>query len=163
MLRDMAYGTGHRSSGWRRCRGVLPLLAVAILPGTGCAPSAIEGGFESPHPASRIYAARRAASAADPVEARKAIPHLIDALESDDPALRLIASDALWKLTGETYGYRYFDPEPVRLDAVDRWVEAWSNGRVSVLGQLPASGTPSEPATSSEAQHASRNGSEAGR
>lgn len=46
---------------------------------------------------------------------------LIDALEHDDPAVRLVASRSLLDLTGHGFGYRYHDERLDRLAAVQRW------------------------------------------
>jgi HEAT repeat protein len=55
---------------------------------------------------------------------QSAIPHLIESLDSDDSAVRLMAIGTLEELTGQTLGYRHEDPLWRRQQAVDRWV-AW--------------------------------------
>ena len=50
-------------------------------------------------------------------------PLIVEQLDSDDPAVRLIAIAALEKLTGETYGYHYDDPPFLREPAIERWVD----------------------------------------
>lgn len=52
---------------------------------------------------------------------RAAIPQLVRQLESDDPAVRFYAIEALRKLTGETLGYRFYDDADERRPAVQRW------------------------------------------
>jgi hypothetical protein len=42
-------------------------------------------------------------------------------LDSDDPATRLLAIDALERITGETLGFDASAPETERRNAVDRW------------------------------------------
>lgn len=56
---------------------------------------------------------------------RDAIPQLIDDLDSDDPAVRFYSIEALRRLTGETFGYRYYQSETERQPAIERW-KAWS-------------------------------------
>jgi HEAT repeat protein len=85
-----------------------------------CAPPASRGGFDSPDPASRLYAIERAMKHGD----RAAVPRIVEQLDSDDPAVRLLAIAALEQLTGETRGYRYDDPPWMREEAVRRWTEA---------------------------------------
>lgn len=48
-------------------------------------------------------------------------------LDSHDPAVRLMAINGLERLTGQTLGYAYSDPEPKRTIAIDRWVR-WAKG-----------------------------------
>ena len=53
-----------------------------------------------------------------------AVPILIKSLESDDPAVRFYANDALRKLTGHDFGFLYYADEETRLPAVGKW-QAW--------------------------------------
>ncbi len=62
-------------------------------------------------------------------------------LDSQDPALRMFAIGALKRLTGETMGYHYGDPEPIRAAAVDRWVAWLGDGGAAALPPR-ASATP---------------------
>jgi hypothetical protein len=95
---------------------------VILASGTGvlvsCAPSATEGGFDSANPAARLYAIEQAATEHD----QSAVPHLVEQLDADDPAVRFLAITALERLTDETLGYRYYDPPWERQVAIDRWV-----------------------------------------
>lgn len=50
--------------------------------------------------------------------------HLVQMLESDDPATRLLAISTLQRLTNQTFGYDYAQPEVKRRPAVERWA-AW--------------------------------------
>jgi HEAT repeat protein len=97
------------------------MVAGAALLGA-CAPPASRGGFDSPDPAAKLYAIERAMRRGD----RAAVPQLVEQLDSDDPAVRLLAISALERLTGQTYGYRHDDPPWQRQDAIRRWVEAVS-------------------------------------
>jgi HEAT repeat protein len=106
------------------------LLLLVLLP-SACAPSATEGGFDSPNPAARMYAIEIAARDGD----QQAVKQIIESLDSDDPAVRLLAISTLERLTGETYGYRQYDPPLQRREAIDRWKAAYESGEVH-----PASG-----------------------
>ena len=48
---------------------------------------------------------------------------LVKDLESDDPAVRFYAIEGLERLTGETFGYRYYDDAEQRKAALARWQE----------------------------------------
>lgn len=50
-----------------------------------------------------------------------ALRQLVKDLSSDDPAVRFYAIEALHRLTGNQYGYAYYDDEEQRQDAVARW------------------------------------------
>lgn len=106
----------------------LLVLAVLLLVPASCAPPAEYGGFDSPHPSAEIFASRRAAVEMD--RAPENISSLIALLESDDPAVRLVAIMALERLTGTTMGYRHYDPAPARQVGVNRWIEAWHTNSI---------------------------------
>lgn len=115
----------------------LPAGLAAI--GLASCSSGRETSFESATPGARIRATTEAARTED----RSSIPHLIEGLESDDPAVRFLSIQALENLTGATYGYRYFEPEWDRRPAVDRWVEAYESGELDG-GPAPGEGTGSQ-------------------
>jgi hypothetical protein len=71
-------------------------------------------------PEEKIPAIKAAVQAHD----RSAIPQLIKDLNSDDSAVRFYAIDGLKSLTGQTFGYRYYDDEEQRKSAIERW-KAW--------------------------------------
>jgi HEAT repeat protein len=96
-------------------------LALALTL-AGC--SSPKPDLASPLSSLRIQAASEAALNAD----RTKVSELIDLLQSDDPAVRLVAIRSLEKLTGQTLGYRHFDAEPVRRSAIQSWVD-WYQSR----------------------------------
>lgn len=55
----------------------------------------------------------------------KAIPDLIEQLESNDPGARLLAIRSLERLTGLTLGYDHADPWWQREQAIEHW-RAWA-------------------------------------
>jgi hypothetical protein len=61
---------------------------------------------------------------------RKAIPELVKQLDNDDPAIRFYAISALQDITGQTFGYHYFDDKPRRKPAVEKWAE-WAAGNAT--------------------------------
>jgi hypothetical protein len=49
------------------------------------------------------------------------VAQMVNDLSDDDPAVRFYASEGLRRLTGETFGYHYYDDEDTRKPAVKRW------------------------------------------
>jgi hypothetical protein len=49
-------------------------------------------------------------------------------LDSDDPATRLLAINALERITGDRLGFDYAAPEAQRQAAISRWVEKVGQG-----------------------------------
>ena len=90
-----------------------------------CGPT-VRPDFNSAEPAARNAAIVQAARGND----QSRIPDLIRMLRSDDPATRLLASEALESMTGQTMGYDPEGPEVERLAAIDRWRE-WDRIRAS--------------------------------
>jgi len=48
-------------------------------------------------------------------------PKMVAALDDDDPAVRFYAIQGLRRLTGDDFGYHYYDDEQARAPAVRRW------------------------------------------
>jgi len=59
-------------------------------------------------------------SAADQDD-RSAIPRLVQDLDDHDSAIRFAAISALKSMTGQDFGFRYYDGESARRPAVQRW------------------------------------------
>jgi hypothetical protein len=70
-----------------------------------------------PDPSVKIPAYKKAVRKHD----KAAIRQLVKDLENDDPAVRLYAIHALQEMTGETFGYRYFETDEQRKPAVRKW------------------------------------------
>ena len=101
----------------RRCVRLALLAGLALC---GCAHPREPIRFDSPDVNARIAAIRRAARTGD----KSAAPHLVVALDDEDPAVRFYAIEALRRLTGERKGYDYFEDDPdQRWPAVQRWRE----------------------------------------
>jgi hypothetical protein len=101
----------------------LPLGGLALLLGS-CGPAAIDGGFDSANPAAKMYAIEYAARTGD----QTAVPHIVEQLDSDDPGVRSLAISALIRITGESHGYRDYDPPEARREAIERWRIAIESG-----------------------------------
>lgn len=104
--------------------GVLAICTALM----SCGPAATSGGFDSPNPAAKMYAIESAARQGD----RSAVRRIVEQLDSDDPAVRSLAIAALQRLTGETFGYRDFDPPDQRRLAIQRWRQAIQENHVPV-------------------------------
>lgn len=70
-----------------------------------------------PDPTVKIPAYKQAVRKKD----RAAVQQLVTDLDSDDPAVRFYAIQSLRRLTGETFGYRYYDGDETRRPAVQEW------------------------------------------
>ncbi len=97
------------------------MLATCVL--ASCGP-AIHADFDSPEPAARNAAIVKAARNAD----QQSVDELVHLLRSDDPATRLLASETLEKLTGESQGYDPSSNETQRELAIAKW-EQWLKDR----------------------------------
>lgn len=73
--------------------------------------------LRSKDPSLKIPAIKMAVSAHD----LDACAELIKDLDSDDPAVRFYAIEGLQRLTGESFGYRYYDDEIARKPAIAKW------------------------------------------
>lgn len=98
------------------------VLAAAVIGVTACAPAGCTAPrrplvVTDPDPSVKIPAYKKAVRKKD----RDAVRQLVADLESDDPAVRLYAVSALRRLTGENFGYRYYDGDEQRQAAVNRW------------------------------------------
>jgi hypothetical protein len=94
-------------------RGVV--IATCLAAG-GCFPreSQTIGAID---PMSSIPAIQRAAETKN----QNAVPALVVQLNNDDPAIRFYAFEALQRITGQTFDYRFFDDVDQRRPAIERW------------------------------------------
>lgn len=102
-------------------------VAVGILNGAlfaGAMASMVSCGGPAPKPnvfsddtGEAITGMKRAARERD----LSVAPELIKDLDSDDPAIRFYAIEALQRMTQQDLGYEYFQDEDARKPAVERW------------------------------------------
>lgn len=96
----------------------LLVAALAIMPcGWGCSLPKMPRAINDTDPTAKIPAIKTSAATRD----RKSVAQLVDELESDDAAIRFYAIRALKDITGETFGYRYFDDELERREEMLAW------------------------------------------
>lgn len=101
---------------------------LCLLP--GCRSSAA-ARLSAPDPSERAVAIVALADSGD----ASAVHKLVDLLEDRDRGVRMYANLALLRLCGRDLGYRYYDPEPQRAEAVRRWRNALRDGEVTVLSR----------------------------
>jgi hypothetical protein len=101
------------------------VLAICILgSAVGCTASRDELSVGARDPALKIPGMKRAVREKD----LRTTKQLVEDLDSDDPAVRFYAINALRRLTGEDYQYRYYDDEVQRKPALAKW-EEWQKQR----------------------------------
>jgi hypothetical protein len=98
----------------------LAALVCGVLGLGGCTAPRRPLVVTDPDPSVKIPAFKKAVRKKD----RAAVRQFVADLESDDPAVRLFAIDALRRTTGKTLGYRYYDGDEERRTAAGRW-RAW--------------------------------------
>lgn len=102
---------------------------------TGCFPSE-KSGFDAPGPSRRLDAIVQASSTdADPAT----LARLVEQLDSQDAAARMLAIRALEKRTGTTLGYNHTDPKWARQESIGRWIKYLESGG-SGMDILPSAG-----------------------
>lgn len=92
----------------------------------GCASPKIDYAVGDTDPSVKIPAIKIAAEgrARDGATVRQ----LVKDLDSDDAAVRFYAIEGLRRITGESFGYEYYDEEEARKPAVQKW-QAWLSDR----------------------------------
>lgn len=103
------------------------VVTILLIAGLGASLPGCRGGMmifnadrseiQSADPAVRIRAIIHASRAKD----AKATPLIVDRLEDEDEAVRIVAIESLKQLTSKDFGYRPYDPPYVRSAAVARW------------------------------------------
>ena len=94
------------------------VLAVGLL--AGCEAPRGPVSINSDDPDLKVQAIKRAGDRRD----EDHLPELVRDLDDADPAIRFYASAALRRVTGDAFGYHYYDDEEARKPAVARW-RAW--------------------------------------
>lgn len=93
------------------------LIGMTALLAGACTAPASEPDFDAAAPAPRLQAIQQAGAQRDPAATRS----LIEQLDSDDPAVRMLAYEALRRIDDTEHGFHHGDPAPERRDAIARW------------------------------------------
>jgi hypothetical protein len=112
-----------QGTGWvAGVAGLLGSVGLAVL--GGCIPSE-KTDFDAAGPSKRLDAIVQASgNDADP----RSLPRLVEQLDSQDPAARMLAIRALENRTGTTLGYNHTDPEWKRQESIERWINYLESG-----------------------------------
>jgi hypothetical protein len=102
------------------------LLIIGVLLLCGCF-GREKPSLKSKDPALLVPAIKTAVSEHDP----HACAELVANLDNDDPAVRFYAAEGLHRLTGETFGYRYYYDEYQRRPSIARWKQWLASQGVS--------------------------------
>ena len=97
-----------------RTAGLSLTFALAAL---GCSEPTGPKTVASRNLAVKVPAIKDAVSEKD----MSAAPQLVSDLDSDDPAVRFYAIEGLERLTGQTFGYVYYEERDARRPAVMKW------------------------------------------
>ena len=89
----------------------------------GCSFGLGRPSLTSPDPALKIPAMKQAAASRN----TQAIPALLTALASHDPAVRFYANNALEVITGRHFGYVYYASRADRRAAIGRWCQWYAH------------------------------------
>ncbi len=100
---------------------ILPILICCLLL-VGCSSSVpvSQGTLDSPDPASRMYAIRRAGQNRD----QSKVGQLVELLDSADPAERLLVIQSLEMITGTRMDYDPYETSQQRETSIRRWTAA---------------------------------------
>jgi hypothetical protein len=108
-----------------------------LAPAGGCTAPRRPLIVTDPDPSVKIPAYKKAVRTKD----RAAAKQLVADLDSDDPAVRFYAIGALERMTGQRFGYRYYDADQDRRGAVAQWNQ-WLNGGEDGTRQVNGGGAP---------------------
>jgi len=100
---------------------VCVLCALAV----GCTESKGPRTVKNPDPTVSIPAIKTDVQNRD----QKDVAQMVANLNDDDPAVRFYSVQGLRRLTGDDFGYRYYENEEARAPAVARWNQ-WLKQRV---------------------------------
>jgi hypothetical protein len=116
------------------------ILLIGLLVLSGCfRPGKPSPDVSHQDPSVKIPSIKRAVR----LEDMKVVEQLVADLSSDDPAVRFYAIGGLDRLTGERFGYIYYDDEVARQPSVDRWKE-WLKQQQSTHSGHSASSQPTQ-------------------
>jgi hypothetical protein len=95
--------------------GWCALVSIAIV--AGCTEPRGPLSVKSEDPTLKIPAIKQDVRQHDTSD----VAQMVKDLDNDDPAVRFYAIEGLRRLTGDSFGYRYYDDEDERRPALKRW------------------------------------------
>ena len=104
---------------------VILLLMMCLSAGCSMSRANLYADLQDEDPSVRIQAVHTAGK----TKAPKTVPYLVDRLTDSESDVRFYAIESLRRSTGETMGYKYYEPAPQRAEAVKRWREWLKEGR----------------------------------
>lgn len=116
----------HMGSGSPQVQGIGPrrfgagCVAALALASSGCSLPAPRADFESIDPAEQTLAVARVQESG---LTNQEMRELVERLDADDPALRMLAIQTLEMHVGDDFGYDFSAPPSKRRPAIDRWQE----------------------------------------
>jgi hypothetical protein len=96
---------------------VKQLILLLGLSSIACTASRPAPNVADADPTVKIAGIREAVARKD----RSVLPALVQELDSDDPAVRLFAMEALQQFAGDRLGYEYYFDEEQRKPSLARW------------------------------------------
>ena len=100
------------------------VLAIGVTGLGGCLAPHGPKTVTNPDPVAKIPAIEDAVAHHD----LSVAPQLVRDLDDEDPAIRFYAQDGLQRLTGQSFGYHYYDSADQRRPAILKW-RTWLTNR----------------------------------
>jgi hypothetical protein len=102
----------------RNIVGVIGLAWLGVLSGCGPGPAAtVAQQLQSENPSERMAACVTVARQND----RAALPLVVERLDDPSPDVRFCAIHCLEQMTGQTFGYKFYQEDADRQEAVQQW------------------------------------------
>ncbi len=114
-----------------RATGLAVGVALVLCAAGGCTAPPVEPDIRASDTPAKIPAIMHAAYTGD----QDKVPELVAALDSEDPAVRLFAFEALVRMTGHRFDYVWYATREQRQPALAKW-RAFRDGK-SVPGHAP--------------------------
>ena len=113
------------------------ILLATLAAAAGCRPSRGPPSVTSDDPDLKVLGIKQDVAQHD----ERDEPQMVHDLDDPDPAVRFYAVEGLRRLTGDDFGYRYYDDDAARKPAVARW-QSWVAGHGSTATAAANDGGP---------------------
>ncbi len=111
-------------------RPVILLSALFFLAGCDSSPPTYD--IRDPDPSLKIPAIKTAVQEKDLAHVRQ----MVKDLDSDDSAVRFFAVEGLRRLSGETFGYQYYEDASERAVAIQKWKKWLADREPATAGSM---------------------------